>query len=163
VWRIADFPPGFTGHPLLYLLTLFSMMLTVLLALEWLWRIGWALVERPRPLKHPSTVLRMVFVFLLVGLLFRIGPDAWLLMRWAQTTPAGRLQLEHFDSMLDTTSFVWMSLAWLAARLGDPFVQFQLEKRPIPVHLWPTAQQLRRPLYIGLGVFLIACALTFMR
>lgn len=163
MWRNSDFPPGFEGHPLLYLVTLFSMMLTVLLGLEWLWRVCWAFFERPFPVKHPSTVLRLIFMLVLIGMLCRIGPDALLLMRWPVLSVHGRMEIQRLDAIMDSTSFVWMSLAWLVGRLGDPFLQIQLEKKPIPVHLWPTMRQLRRPAYIGMGVFAIAFALTYMR
>lgn len=163
MYRTDNYPPGFDGHPLLYLITLFSMLLTVLLALEWLWRITWAFFERPFPLKHPASVHRIIFWSLMIGLLIRIGPDVWLLMRWPTLTVHGREQIQQIDGLLDATSFVWMSAAWLIARLGDPIMQYQLEKQPLPIHLWPTARQLKRPLYIGIGVFLISFALTFLR
>lgn len=163
MFRLLDYPPGFEGHPALYLATLFSMMLTVLLSLEWIWRIVWSFFEKPHELKHPATVLRIVFLLLLAGILVRICPDVWLIMRYPVLRDAERIAIQTFDARLDATSFVFMSSAWLIARLGQPFVMYQLEKQPLPVHLWPSLRSLRRPLYIGLGVFAIAFALTFLR
>jgi hypothetical protein len=161
--RPDKYPPGFEGHPWLYLMSVFGLMLIVLLTLEWLWRIGWSFTERPHPLKHPSTVARVVMLMLLVGILMRVGPDAWLLMRWPSISDAAHHDIEIVGSRLDVASVLFMSGSWLVARLADPFIQFQLEKQPLPIHLWPTARQLRRPLYIGLGVFAISFALTFLR
>ncbi len=159
----ANVPPAFVEYPLLYMGTVFSLLLAALLALEWLWRLAWAVFERPAPLKSPTTVVRLILALLLVGGLLRSGPDLWLLMRWPVLTPAERLGWEIFDSQLDSTVFIFFSVAWLAFRLGEPMISYQLEKQPLPVHLWPTWRQLLRPLKIGVGVFAIAFALTYLR
>lgn len=160
---MTSYPPGFEGHPWLYLATVFSMMFTVLLTFEWLWRTTWAFFERPWPLKHPATVLRLVLLLFMVGVLFRVCPDVWLLMRWPNLNGVERYGLQVLNARLDASSFLFMASSWMIARIGDPFVMFQLEKQPLPIHLWPTARAMRRPLYIGLGVFAIAFALTFLR
>lgn len=156
-------PPAFVGHEPLYMLTVFSLLLVVLLALEWQWRLAWSFFERPAPLKSPTTVLRVVFVLLLTGLLVAKGPDLWLYMRWPVLNDAGRLGLEQLDARMDASAFIFLSLAWLLARLGDPMLQHQLEKQPLPIHLWPTWEQMKRPLKIGCGVFVIAFTLTYLR
>lgn len=158
-----NLPAEYIGHPWLYLLTVFSLLLTLLLALEWTWRTVWSYFDVPRPIKHPYTVLRTVVLLLLVQLLVRLGPDVWLIMRWPRMTPAERLTTELIDSRLDTTSFIWMGAAWFIWRVAQPFVSYQLEKEPLPIHLWPTIGHIKRPLYIAVGVFLIAFALTFLR
>lgn len=159
----GDMPPSFEGHPLLYMATVFSLLLVVLLALEWLWRIIWSFFERPATLKSPTTVLRVVFLFLLLGTLVRSGPDLWLLMRWPAIPWHERLALAHFDNQLDAGAFIFLSVAWLVGRVGEPMLTYQLEKMPLPVHLWPTWQQLKRPAKIGVGVLVIAFALTYLR
>lgn len=159
----GNMPPSFYGHPLLYMGTLFSLFLVVLLALEWLWRLAWSVVERPAPFKSPTSVLRLIFALLLTGALVRTGPDLWLLMRWPSVTPEHRLALAEFDNRMDAGAFIFLSAAWLFARLGDSMLTYQLEKSPLPVHLWPTWRQMVRPLKIGAGVLVIAFALTFLR
>lgn len=159
----ATMPSSFDGHPLLYMATIFSLLLVCLLAAEWLWRIAWSFFERPASLKSPITVMRIIFSLLLVGALVRTAPDLWLLMRWPALTPVERLELADFDNQLDAGAFIFMSLAWLIARLGDPMITHQLEKKPLPVHLWPTREQLKRPAKIGVGVLAIAFALTYLR
>jgi hypothetical protein len=156
-------PPSFMEHPVLYMLTVFSLLLIVLLALEWLWRIVWCFFERPAPFKSPLNVLRMILALLLAGAVVRSGPDLLLLMAWPDISPAARLDLVVFDNRMDATAFIFLSGAWLIARLGDPMLTYQLEKRPLPVHLWPTWQQMKRPLKIGAGVAVIAFALTFLQ
>jgi hypothetical protein len=158
-----DLPPAFDGHPVLYMATVFSLLLVMLLALEWLWRITWSFFERPAPVKAPVTVLRVIFLLLLVGAVVRSGPDLWLIMRWPQLDGAERIALMDFDNRMDAGAFIFLSLAWLVGRLGEPMLTYQLEKRPLPVHLWPTWEQMKRPLKIGMGVFAIAFALTYLR
>lgn len=158
-----NLPVALDGHPWLYLSTVFSLLLTLLLALEWLWRTCWAYFDQPYPLKHPRTVVRTVMLLLLLQLVTRIGPDVWAIMRWPKMSQSERIATAILDSRMDTSSFIWMGLAWLVWRLGEPFISYQLDKQPLPVHLWPTAAQMRRPLLICLGVFLIAFALTFLR
>jgi hypothetical protein len=156
-------PPSFAGEPWLYLATVFSLLLIVLLVLEWLWRLVWSFFETPVPFKSPSMVLRTMLVLLLTGALIRSGPDLYLLMAWDSITPPARQAIAVTDNQLDAIAFVFMSLAWLIARLGEPMVEYQLRKEPLPVHLWPTWKQLKRPLKIGVGVFAIAFALTFLK
>jgi len=159
----TDMPPSFMQHPLLYMATVFSLLLVVLLALEWVWRLVWSFFERPAPLKSPTTVLRLIFLFLLAGALVRSGPDLWLLMRWPGIDEQERLALAYLDNQMDAGAFIFLSLAWLIARLGDPMLTYQLEKTPLPLHLWPTREQLKRPAKIGVGVLAIAFALTYLR
>lgn len=156
-------PPGFEGYSALYLLAVFSLLLTLLLALEWLWRVAWSFFDAPRPLKHPQTVVRLVLLFLLLQLLVRLAPATWLLMRWPVLPTPERIALGVQVLRFDSLSFVLMAMAWLTARLGDPIINYHLEKQLVSVNLWPTKRQLRRPCYIMLGAFAVAFALTYLR
>jgi hypothetical protein len=156
-------PPAFDGQPLVFLLTVFSLLLISLLCLEWGWRLVWSFFERPEPWKTPQSALRATFVLLLLSVLFRVLPNVILLMSWGVSTPAQRFGWYKLDNMLDAASFVPFSLAWLTGYLASPIIAFQLTKQPIPLHLWPTFQQLKRPLKIGAGVFAIAFALAYLQ
>lgn len=159
----TELPPSFVGHPLLYLTTTFSLLLGNLLALEWTWRLLWQMVEHQKPIKWPSTSARVALILLLVGGLIRSGPDMILLVAWADLSPSGRFQMALWDNWLDSVSFVPLSLAWLIFWLGGPMIIYQLERQPIPLHLWPTWDKLRRPVKIGVGVFVLCLAFTFLR
>jgi hypothetical protein len=159
----VDFPPAFAGQPVLYMLTVFSLLLVNLLALEWLWRTGWALWEDSHDFRHPLTIQRIVILLLVLGAVIRSGPDVIVLMRYHAETEAGRLDLYRLDNFLDSVAFIPFSLAWLVAYLAGPMLAHQLAKEPIPLHLWPTWAQIKRPVKIGVGVFAIAFALTYLR
>lgn len=158
----GQFPPGLES-PLLYMAAVGLLLLGVLLALEWLWRIVWSFFERPSPFRTPSTAVRVTLIILLVGGLVRAGPRLWLFMRWPQLTPAGREGIAELSAYMEITGVLLFSIAWLFAQLGEPMISHQLTKQPLPLHLWPTVDQLRRPAKIGLGVFAIAFALTYLR
>jgi len=159
---MSTYPPGLDSAEL-YLAAVFFMMLGCLLALEWIWRTIWAIIERSAPLRSPATATRIVIVFLLAAALVRTGPRLWLFMRWPALSPAERADLYAMAAQSEILGVVLFSLAWLLALLGEPMIRYQLEKQPLPLHLWPTWEQMKRPLKIGVGVFAIAFALTYLR
>jgi hypothetical protein len=158
----GEVPPGFEGRPLLYMTTLFSLLLGNILCLEWIWRSSWSIIEKRRPLRSPTTVVRVITMLVLFSILIRSGPDMLWLALWHDLSRSGRAALLVFDSRMDTISFVPLSLAWLAAYLSGPMLDYQLSRYPLPLHLWPTKEQLKRPLKIGVAVLIISAAITFL-
>lgn len=154
-------PEGFEGQPILYMVTIFSLLLVNLLSLEWMWRLAWSIHERPLTIRHPGTTLRIVLFLLVFGGIVRSGPDLVWLVRWPDISVGERDFLLRIDAYMDTISFIPFSLAWLFAFLGGPMIVYQLSRHPLPLHLWPTFDQLKRPLKIGAGVAVICFALTF--
>ena len=157
---MSDVPPGMEGHPVMYMITLFSLLLVTLLALEWVWRLSWGLFEDPVPVKHPGTAVRIILLTLLISLLLRITPDTLKLGLWNDLTPDGRMLLFQIDSVMDTVSFIPFSIAWMIAYLGGPMIVYQLRRYPLPLHLWPTLAQMKRPLKIGAAVMFIAITIV---
>jgi hypothetical protein len=162
-FHYGPYPPAFSGSPLLYLFGLFGLMWVALLALEWAWRISWALWERPMPLKHPVTAARCVILFLLITSLKRGAPDAILYMRWPEMSPHARAAWAQINVSFDGWAFIPFSIAWLLDRLSIPVIIHQLRREPLPTDLWPTWSTLRQPALIGLGVAIIAFAITFLQ
>lgn len=159
----TDVPPGFEGHPIAFAATLFSLLTINLLALEWLWRLTWGIVEDRCPLKHPTTVLRVVLIGLVAGAVIRSGPDLLWLMFWNDTTDVQRQWLLQLDSLMDSVAFIPWVISWLMAYLGMPMLQYQLKIHPLPIHLWPTPRQIMRPLKIFFGVLFITLVITYHR
>lgn len=158
-----DVPPSLYGRPLLQTITLFSLMLVTLLSLEWSWRLIWSFFEAPSPAKHPVQSLRVMLLLLLIGMLVRIVPDLVLMMSWHDIPPASREALAVLDKRLDSFSFLPFSMAWLISYLGGPMIFYQLQRQPIPLHLIPTRQQMKRPIKIGIGALALSLALTYLR
>lgn len=155
-----DIPGGFEGAPLLYMATLFSLFLVNLLALEWFWRVIWGMKEHPCPLNHPITIFRLMLVLIGVSIILRSFPDTIRLAFWHQLTPAGRLDMIRLGHWMRIVSVFPWSLAWLIGYLAMPMMHYQLNKQPLPVHLWPTRQQIMRPVKIGMAVLFISAAIT---
>lgn len=160
---LAPVPPSYVGRDLLYLSTLGSILLVVLLALEWIWRLLWSFFEQPSPLRSPATAYRIILLLLLSAALLRIVPDLVLLATWQEISPASREAIAVLDKRLESFTFVPFSLAWLVSYLTGPMLIYQLGRQPLPIHLWPTWQQAKRPLKIGVGVAAISFALTYLR
>lgn len=159
----GPFPPSFEGNAVAYLWALFGLIIANLLALEWLWRTVWAFIEAPAPLKAPVTCTRIIILGMVLTVLVGGLPDLVLIMSWGDVTPATRMAIAWVDKVLDGLVFVPFSFAWLFARLGGPMIDWQLERQPLPLDLWPTWQQMKRPLKIGGAAFAIAFALAFLR
>lgn len=163
-WLTAsDMPPGFENSPWLYLVSVFCLLMIVMMALEWIWRLAWGMKEHPAPWRHPSTVYRTVIILLMTATLFRIAVPTILLVRWSDMTPETRDQLAAFGSIPSILSLLPFSLAWVLSYLTSTMVFYQLDRLPVPLHLFPTLKQTKRPLKIGLAVFTIAAAITFVR
>lgn len=159
---VYDVPPGFEGQPILMMLTIFSLLMITLLSLEWMWRIAWGAHENPYPVQHPITVLRFILFCVAFQIVLRIGPDVIRFSMFKDLSPAWRHHLYTLDHILDVLSFFPLSLAWLVAFLTMDMLHYQLDKKPVPLHLWPTSRQLRRPLKIGAAVFAISAAIVYL-
>lgn len=157
------FPPIFGGDELAYLWAVFGYMTAVLLCLEWLWRIGWSLRERPAGPRDPVTLSRVIVAILLLSLLTAALPDLLYIMLWPEVSPATRYRLALLDRHADGLVGPILLLAWLASRLGSPMIEYQLVRYPLPINMWPTWEKVRRPLKIGSLVLAISACVTFLR
>lgn len=156
-------PPVFMGKPGLYMATLASFLLVSLLCLEWIWRLIWSMIERPAKWREPAHAARTIHLLLVVSIFFRVTPYLVLLMAWPDMSPPHRLLLSQVETACRDVSLIPFAIAWLFADLSGAMITYQLRREPIPLHLWPTWQQAKRPLKIGLGVTAIAFALTYLR
>lgn len=160
----ATIPPAFAGSHWEYLFSLFGLMMVTLLGLEWLWRVSWSFAERPAPLRSPVTAARIIVLLLLIAGLMRGAPDAVLLMQWPELTQGARYTIARVDSLADGAAIIPFSGAWLVDYLAGGVIHYQLRRQPpAPSHLWPTWSSVKRPLKIGVGVGIIAVAITFFQ
>lgn len=159
----SDLPPSFSDDRIIYFLSVFGLLTVLLLMSEWLWRVAWSFFDRPQPIKHPISVVRCITALLLLGILMGVTGDAALVIGWPELTPYQRLAVSQTDRVLDGLTAIPFFLAWLFALLGGAMVDWQLQRHPIPVNLWPGWRQLRRPLTIGALVVFIAFSFTWLR
>lgn len=157
------YPPSFEGHPLAQAFVVFGLLTCGLLSAEWLWRLLWSLVERPLPLRHPASVVRLINITLLVSILMRVTPDISLVMLAQESDKSVLNYLEWIDRIMDGASAIPLVFAWFWSLIGFPMIAFQLSREPLPVNLWPHLSQCWRPIKIGGLVLLISLAVTFLR
>ena len=158
-----DTAPSFHGRPFLYMFHVGSLLLTLLLALEWGWRLSWNMVEQKAKLTEPATAQRAMVLLLMIAVVLRLAPDLVLFAAWPDLSPDWRAFIAVADKRLDPAASFVFSLAWVASYLGAPMIVYQLRREPLPVHLIPTWAQAKRPLKIGAGAFAMAFALAFLR
>lgn len=159
----SPLPPSFSDDRLIYFLSVFGLLTVILLMTEWLWRVAWSFFDRPQPLKHPVSVVRFILLLLLTGVLMGVAGDTALIIGWPELSPGQRLLVSQADRALDGLSAVPFFLAWLCGLLGGAMVDWQLQRHPIPVNLWPSWASLKRPLSIGALVVFIAFSVTWLR
>ena len=145
----------------LYLWSVFGLSLTALLALEWLWRTAWSLVERWRPLASPWTFLRLITCALLIAVLVACVPDLWLLVRWEYLTPSERHLLAAIDRFLDGLVPLPFVAAWLMNFAGGRGIAAKLRLEPLPEWRLPGRRDVARLALILACVLAISAALTF--
>lgn len=156
-------PPAFAGNSAAFAIALFFQMMTALLAIEWTWRTAWAINEHRHPLMHPATMLRVITLLVLVSFLMLVIPVLVFNMRYPELSAAGRLDMNTVRAWSTSLALVPFSAAWLIDRLTGGMIVYQLERRPLPLHLWPTWRHMRKPLKLGVGVAFLAAALAFLR
>lgn len=155
-------PPSIDG-PWVHAFSIFGLMGAALLASEWLWRTSWAMIERPSPICHPITVARAVWALMLSSLLIYMMPDVLLTVMWTDLEPAHRFLLSRSNRILDGIAILPLFAAWTLGVFSSSVIDHQLERRPIPVDLWPTWKRLRRGFGIGLILLAMSVVIAFYR
>lgn len=161
--RDQSLPPSFQGDTFSYAMSVTGLMIVFLLSAEWLWRVLWSMRESPRELRHPITISRTVLALLLASVLMRVTCDVVLTLAWPELSAEQRLSWAWTDRLMDGLSAGPTALAWLVAVLGGPMVDWQLMRRPVPINLWPSWRQVRRPALIAAWVVGIAFTVAYLR
>lgn len=154
-------PLSFNGNRWLYLCTVLSLSLTVLMALEWLWRIVWSAIEKPARLLSEVTVIRLLHGLLLSTVVVGAGPDLWLLSRWRDMSPGERSVVTLIDHWFDLGTALPFGLAWLLSLTAAHSFAPSIAARALTVETWPFRDDWRRVGTIFTGCLAIASALTF--
>lgn len=149
--------PSFDGQGWLVVLNWFVMtagfFLAVMLAGKLAWDL-WACRHFDR-WREPATVLRRIFLYLSLAAVLRFGAEAASLWGWNPNDPSATLAAAQAKRLLDPVS---ATLAWVA--FGTFFLAYrslveQLRKRPLPLRMWATIPQLKKP-----AIVVVLCLLA---
>ncbi|MFN3675815.1 MAG: hypothetical protein ACK4TC_07520 [Sphingomonas pseudosanguinis] len=148
-------PPSFNNDPQLFLWNLFLMTAGFFLGAMMVGRQGsriWGQRRYDHPL-DPVSLYRLITLLAGTALMIRCGAEAVSLWGWNPDDPGLTARALMAKRMVDPIAlafgFTWMALVIL----GEPGIEHQLRKAPLPVDMWS-----RWPV---LGRALIVIALSF--
>lgn len=148
-------PPSFNNDPQLLLWNLFLMTAGLFLGVMMVGRQAsriWSQRRYDHPL-DPVSLYRLITLLAGTALMIRCGAEAVSLWGWNPDDPALTARALMAKRMVDPVAlafgFTWMALVVL----GEPGIEHQLRKAPLPVDMWS-----RWPV---LGRALIVIALSF--
>lgn len=158
-------PPSFNGDASLFLPNLFLMtamfFLGVMMVGKQMSRV-WANRFYDHPL-HPVSLYRMILMLAGLALTLRCGVEAMLLWGWEPKNPTQVARIMMAKRWIDPISLgcgaLWMSIAIL----GEPGIEHQLRKAPLPVDMWSRWPTLARAGGVVVLSFVAALAAVCFR
>lgn len=158
-------PPSFNNNPSLFFWNLLLMTSGFFLGLMMIGRQG-SLIWRQRRYDHPLDPVSLYrIVTLLAGgaLTLRCGAEALSLWGWNPTDPVTTARALMAKRIIDPLSlmlgFAWMSIVLL----GEPGIEFQLRKAPLPVDMWSRWPVLARAVLVVILCFAAALVAVVFR
>jgi hypothetical protein len=158
-------PPSFNDGTSLFLFNLFVMTSATFLGAMmtgkqarriWMQRI-W---DHP---KDPVTIYRLILLFAAAGLTLRCGAAAMELWGWNPDNPVTIARVMMAKRWIDPIA-VACGMAWMGlAILGEPGVEHQLRKAPLPVDMWSRWPQLARAGAVVILSFVAALSAVCLR
>lgn len=156
-------PASVVANPTLLAFSIFGLLGGALLSLDSIWQNVHQLIEDPHSRRHPLTIHRARIALSALGVLLFIGPDAIQFTAWPDVAPATRYAMGIVNRYLDSVAIVPFTLGWALGIYAGPTISYQLDREPIPVNLWPSWHDLRRPLWIATLLACASVALSFGR
>lgn len=161
----STLPPSFNGDASLYLPNLFGMTAMFFLGAMMVGKQAtriWSNRFYDHPL-HPVSLYRIITMLAGAGLMLRCGTEAMLLWGWDPANPSQVARIMMAKRWIDPISlgcaFTWMSIVIL----GEPGIEHQLRKAPLPVDMWSRWPTLVRAGGVILLSFVAALAAVCFR
>ncbi len=158
-------PPSFNDGASLFLFNLFlmtaAMFLGAMLVARQVSRI-WAQRRFDHPL-DPVSLYRIITVLAGIGLTLRCGAEGLYLWGWAPSDPATVARVLMAKRWIDPVA-VMAGMTWMGmVMLGEPGIEHQLRKAPLPVDMWSRWPTLVRALGIVVLSFAAAASAVILR
>jgi hypothetical protein len=158
-------PLSFNGDPSLFMFNLFLMTATFFLGLMMAGKQAnriWSQRSYDHPL-DPVSVWRFIVLIAASGVTLRCGAEALYLWSWNPNEPSQVARAAMAKRWLDPISIACI-FAWMAAAiLGEPGLEHQLRKAPLPVDMWSRWPALVRALGVVIVSFVAAFAAVVLR
>lgn len=158
-------PPSFNNNPNLFLWNIFLMTAGTFLGLMMVGRQA-GRIWKQRQWDHPFdpvTLYRLVTLLAATALFLRCGAEALSLWGWNPADPVTAARAMMAKRIIDPVSllcgFTWMTLVLL----GEPGIEFQLRKSPLPVDMWSRWPVLVRALLVIILSFAAALVAVVFR
>lgn len=158
-------PPSFNDGASLYLFNLFVMTATTFLGAMMVGKQAnriWMQRYRDHPL-DPVTLYRTITLLAGVGIMLRCGAEAMFLWGWnpedVVTSARVSMAKRWIDPIAVGCGLMWMSIVVL----GEPGIEHQLRKAPLPVDMWSRWPALARALAVIILSFVAALAAVCLR
>lgn len=158
-------PPSFDNEASLYLFNLFLMTATTFLGAMLVGKQGsriWSQRFWDHPL-HPVTLYRTITFCAGVGITLRCGAEAMFLWGWnpADVVTSARVSMAKrwIDPIAIGFGVMWMTIVIL----GEPGIEHQLRKAPLPVDMWSRWPVLVRAAAVIILSFVAALAAVCLR
>lgn len=158
-------PPSFNDGASLFLFNLFlmtaAMFLGAMMVGRQLSRI-WAQRRFDHPL-DPVSLYRTITVLAGIGLTLRCGAEAMYLWGWSPADPVTVARVAMAKRWIDPVA-VAAGMTWMGiVMLGEPGIEYQLRKAPLPVDMWSRWPTLARAAGIIVLSFIAAAAAVILR
>lgn len=145
-------PPSFDNGESLFLFNLFVMTATTFLGTMLVGKQGsriWSQRLWDHPL-HPVSLYRAITLLAGLGITLRCGAEAMFLWGWnpADVVTSARVSMAKrwIDPIAVGCGLMWMTIVIL----GEPGIEHQLRKAPLPVDMWS-----RWPVLVRAGIVII--------
>ncbi len=158
-------PPSFDNGSSLFLFNLFVMTATTFLGAMMVGKQSgriWMQRFYDHPL-HPVTLYRAITLFAGVGITLRCGAEAMFLWGWNPDDPITVARVSMAKRWIDPLA-VGFGIMWMAiVVLGEPGIEHQLRKAPLPVDMWSRWPVMVRAFAIIILSFIAALAAVCLR
>jgi len=158
-------PASFNNDQSLYMLNLFLMtagfFLGVMMVGKQVNRI-WSQRLFDHPL-DPVTLYRLILTCAAAALTLRCGAEALYLWNWNSHEPATVARAVMAKRWIDPIAFGFALIWMTVSTLGEPGIEHQLRKAPLPVDMWSRWPALARALGVIIFSFIAAAAAVLLR
>lgn len=162
---VTAVPPSFNDGESLYLFNLFLMTAATFLGAMMVGKQAsriWGQRSYDYPLE-PVSLYRAITLCFAIGITLRCGAEAMFLWGWNPDDAVTSARVSMAKRWIDPIAVAFGCMGMAIVVLGEPGVEFQLRKAPLPVDMWSRWPVLARALAVVVLSFIAALAAVCLR